>query len=60
MEMPPLAHQAFAALGVPTQHARLIRLDAPIPGLVFESFNRTEAVYAHPQSCLAAMVAPVR
>src|SRR5690606_2002609 len=46
MDMPSLAHQALAALAVPSQHARLIRLDAPVAGLVVERFEGTEAVCA--------------
>ncbi|MDH5823498.1 type VI secretion system Vgr family protein, partial [Luteimonas sp. RD2P54] len=37
---------ALAALAVPSQHARLIQLDAPVPGLVVERFDGSEAVCA--------------
>src|SRR5690606_12533435 len=46
MDMPSLAQQALAALAVPSQHARLIQLDAPVSGLVVERFEGHEAVCA--------------
>ena len=46
MDMPSLAREALAALAVPSQQARLIQLDAPIPGLVVERFEGHEAVCA--------------
>lgn len=46
MDMPSLAREALAALAVPSQHARLIQLDAPVPGLVVERFEGHEAVCA--------------
>ena len=39
-----VARQALAALATPSQHARLIRLDAPVEGLVVERFEGSEAV----------------
>lgn len=44
MDTSSLARQALATLAVPSQHARLIRLRAPIPGLAVERFEGTEAV----------------
>ncbi|MEN1944677.1 type VI secretion system Vgr family protein [Luteimonas sp. MJ293] len=41
-----MAHQALAALATPSQHARLIQLDAPVEGLVVERFEGSEAVCA--------------
>ncbi|MFZ7096139.1 type VI secretion system Vgr family protein [Luteimonas dalianensis] len=41
-----VARQALAALSTPSQHARLIRLDAPVEGLVVERFEGSEAVCA--------------
>ena len=41
-----VARQALAALATPSQHARLIRLDAPVEGLVVERFEGSEAVCA--------------
>ncbi|MEZ0470342.1 type VI secretion system Vgr family protein [Luteimonas salinilitoris] len=46
MDMPSLAREALAALAVPSQHARLIQLDAPVSGLVVERFDGNEAVCA--------------
>ncbi|MDR7192641.1 type VI secretion system Vgr family protein [Luteimonas terrae] len=46
MELPSQAREALAALAAPSQHARLIRLDAPLPGLVVERFTGHEAVCA--------------
>lgn len=46
MDMPSLAREALAALAVPSQHARLIQLDAPVSGLVVERFEGKEAVCA--------------
>ena len=41
-----MARQALAALATPSQHARLIQLDAPVEGLVVERFEGREAVCA--------------
>ncbi|QCU72617.1 type VI secretion system tip protein VgrG [Luteimonas yindakuii] len=46
MDMPALAREALAALSVPSQHARLIQLTAPVDGLVVERFHGSEAVCA--------------
>ncbi|MGY0559256.1 type VI secretion system Vgr family protein [Luteimonas sp. A478] len=41
-----MAQQALTALATPSQHARLIQLDAPVEGLVVERFEGSEAVCA--------------
>lgn len=41
-----MAREALAALSTPSQHARLIQLDAPVEGLVVERFEGSEAVCA--------------
>lgn len=46
MEVSPLAQRLFAALAAPSQHARLIRVTAPVPGLVVERFTGSESVCA--------------
>ncbi len=46
MDIPSQAREALAALSAPSHRARLIRLDAPLAGLVVERFEGSEAVCA--------------
>ncbi|MGO1541114.1 MAG: type VI secretion system Vgr family protein [Luteimonas sp.] len=45
-DMPAAGREMLAALATPSQHARLIQLDAPVAGLVVERFEGAEAVCA--------------